>query len=164
MSHSLPLGLAATCQTRRCCRPTTALAMTRATAAYTSTTRSVTPLIKTVKLGLGHRRVSLPTAVPTLFTKGNLSDGDLMLICITPDQDGKFGFNVKVGLARLVCLFFFFLPSTWSTFSFPLTLLFNVTHQGGVDQKMPLAISHIKPDSPVRRKRNSDVLYFQPLS
>ncbi|XP_075868988.1 tyrosine-protein phosphatase non-receptor type 3 isoform X2 [Nelusetta ayraudi] len=51
------------------------------------------------------------------YNKGNLSDGDLMLICITPDQDGKFGFNVK----------------------------------GGVDQKMPLAISHIKPDSPAGR-------------
>ncbi|KAM9309884.1 tyrosine-protein phosphatase non-receptor type 3 isoform 2-T4 [Pholidichthys leucotaenia] len=43
-----------------------------------------------------------------------LGDGDLMLICITPDHEGKFGFNVK----------------------------------GGVDQKMPLAISHVKPDSP----------------
>uniref|UniRef100_A0A8C2Z0X0 protein-tyrosine-phosphatase n=1 Tax=Cyclopterus lumpus TaxID=8103 RepID=A0A8C2Z0X0_CYCLU len=46
-----------------------------------------------------------------------LGDGDLMLICITPDHDGKFGFNVK----------------------------------GGVDQKMPLAISHVKPDSPAGR-------------
>uniref|UniRef100_A0A8C4DZV5 protein-tyrosine-phosphatase n=1 Tax=Dicentrarchus labrax TaxID=13489 RepID=A0A8C4DZV5_DICLA len=45
---------------------------------------------------------------------GALGDGDLMLICITPDHEGKFGFNVK----------------------------------GGVDQKMPLAISHVKPDSP----------------
>ncbi|KAK7886774.1 hypothetical protein WMY93_026395 [Mugilogobius chulae] len=42
------------------------------------------------------------------------SDGDLLLIRITPDHEGKFGFNVK----------------------------------GGVDQKMPLAISHVKPDSP----------------
>uniref|UniRef100_A0A3Q2PIQ1 protein-tyrosine-phosphatase n=1 Tax=Fundulus heteroclitus TaxID=8078 RepID=A0A3Q2PIQ1_FUNHE len=46
-----------------------------------------------------------------------LGDGDLMLICITPDHEGKFGFNVK----------------------------------GGVDQKMPLAISHVKPDSPAGR-------------
>ncbi|XP_037640480.1 tyrosine-protein phosphatase non-receptor type 3 isoform X2 [Sebastes umbrosus] len=48
------------------------------------------------------------------YEKGALGDGDLMLICIAPDHDGKFGFNVK----------------------------------GGVDQKMPLAISHVKPDSP----------------
>uniref|UniRef100_A0A8C7XJL3 protein-tyrosine-phosphatase n=1 Tax=Oryzias sinensis TaxID=183150 RepID=A0A8C7XJL3_9TELE len=46
-----------------------------------------------------------------------LGDGDLMLICITPDHEGKFGFNVK----------------------------------GGVDQKMPLSVSHIKPDSPAGR-------------
>lgn len=45
------------------------------------------------------------------------SDGDLLLIRITPDHEGKFGFNVK----------------------------------GGVDQKMPLAISHVKPDSPAGR-------------
>ncbi|KAM8870843.1 tyrosine-protein phosphatase non-receptor type 3 isoform 2-T4 [Spinachia spinachia] len=51
------------------------------------------------------------------YDKGALSDGDLMLICIAPDHDGKFGFNVK----------------------------------GGVDQKMPLAISHVKPDSPAGR-------------
>nr|XP_020462907.1 tyrosine-protein phosphatase non-receptor type 3 isoform X2 [Monopterus albus] len=49
--------------------------------------------------------------------KDALGDGDLMLICITPDHEGKFGFNVK----------------------------------GGVDQKMPLAISHVKPDSPAGR-------------
>ncbi|XP_068180510.1 tyrosine-protein phosphatase non-receptor type 3 isoform X2 [Antennarius striatus] len=49
--------------------------------------------------------------------KGALGDGDLMLICIVPDHEGKFGFNVK----------------------------------GGVDQKMPLAISHVKPDSPAGR-------------
>ncbi|KAK9513771.1 hypothetical protein VZT92_027277 [Zoarces viviparus] len=51
------------------------------------------------------------------YDKGALGDGDLMLICIAPDHDGKFGFNVK----------------------------------GGVDQKMPLAISHVKPDSPAGR-------------
>ncbi|XP_014862598.1 PREDICTED: tyrosine-protein phosphatase non-receptor type 3-like [Poecilia mexicana] len=49
--------------------------------------------------------------------KDALGDGDLMLICITPDHEGKFGFNVK----------------------------------GGVDQKMPLSISHVKPDSPAGR-------------
>uniref|UniRef100_A0A671N0R8 protein-tyrosine-phosphatase n=1 Tax=Sinocyclocheilus anshuiensis TaxID=1608454 RepID=A0A671N0R8_9TELE len=42
------------------------------------------------------------------------ADGDLLLVRISPDQDGKFGFNVK----------------------------------GGVDQKMPLAISHVNPASP----------------
>ncbi|KAL7394310.1 hypothetical protein ABVT39_023948 [Epinephelus coioides] len=51
------------------------------------------------------------------YHKGALGDGDLMLICIAPDHDGKFGFNVK----------------------------------GGVDQKMPLSISHVKPDSPAGR-------------
>ncbi|XP_044063188.1 tyrosine-protein phosphatase non-receptor type 3 isoform X1 [Siniperca chuatsi] len=51
------------------------------------------------------------------YDKGALGDGDLMLICIAPDHEGKFGFNVK----------------------------------GGVDQKMPLAISHVKPDSPAGR-------------
>ncbi|XP_037130150.1 tyrosine-protein phosphatase non-receptor type 3 isoform X1 [Syngnathus acus] len=49
--------------------------------------------------------------------KQALSDGDLLLIRIAPDHEGKFGFNVK----------------------------------GGVDQKMPLAISHVKPDSPAGR-------------
>uniref|UniRef100_A0A1A8DRY3 protein-tyrosine-phosphatase n=1 Tax=Nothobranchius kadleci TaxID=1051664 RepID=A0A1A8DRY3_NOTKA len=49
--------------------------------------------------------------------KSALGDGDLMLICITPDHEGKFGFNVK----------------------------------GGVDQKMPLSVSHVKPDSPAGR-------------
>ncbi|XP_071772897.2 tyrosine-protein phosphatase non-receptor type 3 isoform X1 [Centroberyx gerrardi] len=48
---------------------------------------------------------------------GALGDGDLLLIRIAPDHEGKFGFNVK----------------------------------GGVDQKMPLAISHVKPDSPAGR-------------
>ncbi|KAK5892382.1 hypothetical protein CesoFtcFv8_012767 [Champsocephalus esox] len=51
------------------------------------------------------------------YQKGSLGDGDLMLLCIAPDHDGKFGFIVK----------------------------------GGVDQKMPLAISHVKPDSPAGR-------------
>ncbi|XP_070767375.1 tyrosine-protein phosphatase non-receptor type 3 [Enoplosus armatus] len=51
------------------------------------------------------------------YDKRALGDGDLMLICIAPDHEGKFGFNVK----------------------------------GGVDQKMPLAISHVKPDSPAGR-------------
>ncbi|XP_034466453.1 tyrosine-protein phosphatase non-receptor type 3 isoform X1 [Hippoglossus hippoglossus] len=51
------------------------------------------------------------------YDKGALGDGDLMLICIAPDHEGKFGFNVK----------------------------------GGVDQKMPLAISQVKPDSPAGR-------------
>ncbi|XP_030606564.1 tyrosine-protein phosphatase non-receptor type 3 isoform X2 [Archocentrus centrarchus] len=51
------------------------------------------------------------------FNKGAPGDSDLMLICIVPDKEGKFGFNVK----------------------------------GGVDQKMPLAISHVKPDSPADR-------------
>uniref|UniRef100_A0A3Q3EC17 protein-tyrosine-phosphatase n=1 Tax=Labrus bergylta TaxID=56723 RepID=A0A3Q3EC17_9LABR len=52
-----------------------------------------------------------------IYNKAAPGDGDLMLICINPDHEGKFGFNVK----------------------------------GGVDQKMPLSISHVKPDSPAGR-------------
>lgn len=37
-----------------------------------------------------------------------LGDGDLMLICIAPDQDGKFGFNVKVGLPPTLLVFIFY--------------------------------------------------------
>ncbi|KAJ8004931.1 hypothetical protein DPEC_G00141410 [Dallia pectoralis] len=43
--------------------------------------------------------------------------GDLLLVRIAPDHDGKFGFNVK----------------------------------GGVDQKTPLVISQVNPDSPAGR-------------
>ncbi|XP_060756127.1 tyrosine-protein phosphatase non-receptor type 3 isoform X2 [Neoarius graeffei] len=52
-----------------------------------------------------------------LWNKDMEADGELLLIRISPDNDGKFGFNVK----------------------------------GGVDQKMPLAISHVNPDSPAGR-------------
>uniref|UniRef100_A0A8C1SQG1 protein-tyrosine-phosphatase n=1 Tax=Cyprinus carpio TaxID=7962 RepID=A0A8C1SQG1_CYPCA len=52
-----------------------------------------------------------------LWDKSATADGDLLLVRINPDQDGKFGFNVK----------------------------------GGVDQKMPLAISHVNPASPAGR-------------
>ncbi|KAA0703307.1 Tyrosine-protein phosphatase non-receptor type 3 [Triplophysa tibetana] len=51
------------------------------------------------------------------WDKNITADGDLLLVRINPDQDGKFGFNVK----------------------------------GGVDQKMPLAISHVNPTSPAGR-------------
>ncbi|KAK0147867.1 Tyrosine-protein phosphatase non-receptor type 3 [Merluccius polli] len=54
---------------------------------------------------------------PHKWDKPPLGDGDLLLVRIAPDHEGKFGFNVK----------------------------------GGVDQKMPLAISHVKPDSPAGR-------------
>lgn len=77
--------------------------------------------------------------------QGALGDGDLMLICITPDEEGKFGFNVKVS---------FNLHATHADFNdllfTSLVKLLN-SSQGGVDQKMPLSISHIKPDSPVRK-------------
>ncbi|XP_066547666.1 tyrosine-protein phosphatase non-receptor type 3 isoform X2 [Amia ocellicauda] len=46
--------------------------------------------------------------------KNEVLDGDLLLVRITPDEEGKFGFNVK----------------------------------GGVDQKMPLVVSRVSPDSP----------------
>ncbi|XP_004372241.1 tyrosine-protein phosphatase non-receptor type 3 isoform X2 [Trichechus manatus latirostris] len=46
--------------------------------------------------------------------KNDDGDGYLLLIRITPDEDGKFGFNLK----------------------------------GGVDQKMPLVVSRINPESP----------------
>ncbi|XP_053343530.1 tyrosine-protein phosphatase non-receptor type 3 [Clarias gariepinus] len=52
-----------------------------------------------------------------LWEKDMAADGELLLISISPDKDGKFGFNVK----------------------------------GGVDQKMPLAISHVNPNSPAGR-------------
>uniref|UniRef100_A0A8B9HD44 protein-tyrosine-phosphatase n=1 Tax=Astyanax mexicanus TaxID=7994 RepID=A0A8B9HD44_ASTMX len=52
-----------------------------------------------------------------LWEKNKEADGELLLVRISPDQDGKFGFNVK----------------------------------GGVDQKMPLAISHVNPNSPAGR-------------
>ncbi|MFT7800375.1 tyrosine-protein phosphatase non-receptor type 3 isoform X1 [Arapaima gigas] len=48
------------------------------------------------------------------FDRNEEMEGDLLLVRIAPDKDGKFGFNVK----------------------------------GGVDQKMPLVISHVSPDSP----------------
>ncbi|XP_018612723.1 tyrosine-protein phosphatase non-receptor type 3 isoform X2 [Scleropages formosus] len=48
------------------------------------------------------------------FDRNEEVEGDLLLVRIAPDKDGKFGFNVK----------------------------------GGVDQKMPLVISHVSPDSP----------------
>lgn len=48
------------------------------------------------------------------WDKNMAPDGELLLIRISPDKDGKFGFNVK----------------------------------GGVDQKMPISISHVNPNSP----------------
>uniref|UniRef100_A0A671MQP2 protein-tyrosine-phosphatase n=1 Tax=Sinocyclocheilus anshuiensis TaxID=1608454 RepID=A0A671MQP2_9TELE len=57
---------------------------------------------------------SLPSRSPPNTPNCVTADGDLLLVRISPDQDGKFGFNVK----------------------------------GGVDQKMPLAISHVNPASP----------------
>ncbi|XP_046689647.1 tyrosine-protein phosphatase non-receptor type 3 [Silurus meridionalis] len=52
-----------------------------------------------------------------LWDKDMEADGELLLIRISPDNDGKFGFNVK----------------------------------GGVDQKMPLSISHVNTNSPAGR-------------
>uniref|UniRef100_A0A8C5FAQ1 protein-tyrosine-phosphatase n=1 Tax=Gadus morhua TaxID=8049 RepID=A0A8C5FAQ1_GADMO len=54
---------------------------------------------------------------PCVCPQPPLGDGDLLLVRIAPDHEGRFGFNVK----------------------------------GGVDQKMPLAISHVKPESPAGR-------------
>ncbi|XP_061531260.1 tyrosine-protein phosphatase non-receptor type 3 isoform X2 [Phycodurus eques] len=53
----------------------------------------------------------------SVYSNKALGEGDLLLIRIAPDREGKFGFNVK----------------------------------GGVDQKMALAVSHVKPDSPAGR-------------
>ncbi|XP_062842012.1 tyrosine-protein phosphatase non-receptor type 3 [Trichomycterus rosablanca] len=53
----------------------------------------------------------------SVWDKNMAADGELLLVRISPDKDGKFGFNVK----------------------------------GGVDQKMPLAISHVNPNSPAAR-------------
>lgn len=80
------------------------------------------------------------------LVQGALGDGDLMLICITPDEEGKFGFNVKVSFNLLHATHADF--DDWLFTS--LVELLN-SSQGGVDQKMPLSISHIKPDSPVRK-------------
>ncbi|KTF86459.1 hypothetical protein cypCar_00009834, partial [Cyprinus carpio] len=55
--------------------------------------------------------------IVVICTQSVTADGDLLLVRISPDQDGKFGFNVK----------------------------------GGVDQKMPLSISHVNPASPASR-------------
>lgn len=38
--------------------------------------------------------------------QGALGEGDLMLICIAPDQEGKFGFNVKVGSSTVLLVLF----------------------------------------------------------
>lgn len=76
--------------------------------------------------------------------QGVLGDGDLMLICITPDEDGKFGFNVKVSLSPVHV-------QTVTVYYLPLWFKLLNSSQGGVDQKMPLSISHVKPDSPVRK-------------
>uniref|UniRef100_A0A8C2I8A5 protein-tyrosine-phosphatase n=1 Tax=Cyprinus carpio TaxID=7962 RepID=A0A8C2I8A5_CYPCA len=57
------------------------------------------------------------TAIHMYSTVHVTADGDLLLVRISPDQDGKFGFNVK----------------------------------GGVDQKMPLSISHVNLASPASR-------------
>ncbi|XP_020642237.2 tyrosine-protein phosphatase non-receptor type 3 isoform X2 [Pogona vitticeps] len=48
------------------------------------------------------------------FDKNDVIDGNLLLIRILPDENGKFGFNLK----------------------------------GGIDQKIPLVVSRIIPDSP----------------
>ncbi|MGH0149635.1 UNVERIFIED_CONTAM: hypothetical protein FKN15_029478 [Acipenser sinensis] len=55
-----------------------------------------------------------------------LIDAELLLLRITPDEEGRFGFNVK----------------------------------GGVDQKMPLVISRVSPDSPqlYRKKPGMTIL------
>uniref|UniRef100_A0A673AT23 protein-tyrosine-phosphatase n=1 Tax=Sphaeramia orbicularis TaxID=375764 RepID=A0A673AT23_9TELE len=90
-----------------------------------STVQAYKKLI-TQHLGLGNRMVWNPVLQRSLssehletkiLVQGTPGDGDLLLIRIAPDHEGKFGFNVK----------------------------------GGVDQRMPLAISHVKPDSPAGR-------------
>ncbi|XP_061631537.1 tyrosine-protein phosphatase non-receptor type 3 isoform X2 [Phyllopteryx taeniolatus] len=53
----------------------------------------------------------------SVYSNKALSEGDLLLVRIAPDHEGKFGFNVK----------------------------------GGVDQKMALAVSRVRPDSPAGR-------------
>uniref|UniRef100_G3UGS4 protein-tyrosine-phosphatase n=1 Tax=Loxodonta africana TaxID=9785 RepID=G3UGS4_LOXAF len=58
-------------------------------------------------------QVSTPNS-SLAYSNNDNGDGYLLLIRITPDEDGKFGFNLK----------------------------------GGVDQKMPLVVSRINPESP----------------
>lgn len=51
-----------------------------------------------------------------MSVQGALGDGDLMLICIAPDHEGKFGFNVKVGFSlSLPCFLICFLLSPHKT-------------------------------------------------
>uniref|UniRef100_A0A673JM34 protein-tyrosine-phosphatase n=1 Tax=Sinocyclocheilus rhinocerous TaxID=307959 RepID=A0A673JM34_9TELE len=71
----------------------------------------------TAILNLNQRSESQRVYFVVICTQSVTADGDLLLVRISPDQDGKFGFNVK----------------------------------GGVDQKMPLVISHVNPASPASR-------------
>uniref|UniRef100_A0A8C5FU29 protein-tyrosine-phosphatase n=1 Tax=Gadus morhua TaxID=8049 RepID=A0A8C5FU29_GADMO len=79
----------------------------------------------TYRVSVGSSRVCVCVCVflcvfhlsPCVCPQPPLGDGDLLLVRIAPDHEGRFGFNVK----------------------------------GGVDQKMPLAISHVKPESPAGR-------------
>lgn len=152
LSPWLLLGLAATCQTRLCGRPMTASVMTRVTAAYTSTTRSVPPLVKSLNwdiivmflffyfflkaaVWLSLRRVISATATWCWSASRRIKMASLA--------------STSKWVTRVSCVSYF---SALICFYSSNSLL-NVTHQGGVDQKMPLAISHIKPDSPVRCHR-----------
>lgn len=78
-------------------------------AAYTTTIRSVLSLspLKNCFTVYPHMRAHMHDDSCVLVSmQGALGDGDLMLICIAPDHEGKFGFNVKVGptLTLFVCL------------------------------------------------------------
>ncbi|XP_041104158.1 tyrosine-protein phosphatase non-receptor type 3-like isoform X2 [Polyodon spathula] len=65
------------------------------------------------RISHGHSLPPSPNGVGTQ-AQNELIDAELLLLRITPDKEGRFGFNVK----------------------------------GGVDQKMPLVISRVSPDSP----------------
>ncbi|XP_058868921.1 tyrosine-protein phosphatase non-receptor type 3 isoform X4 [Acipenser ruthenus] len=65
------------------------------------------------RISHSHSLPPSPNGVGTQ-AQNELIDAELLLLRITPDEEGRFGFNVK----------------------------------GGVDQKMPLVISRVSPDSP----------------
>lgn len=119
------------------CKPTTA--SEKKTAAATTTTTLCSPTRSVVTNAAQRRQAtSRHHHLCVLSVQGCLGDGDLLLIRIAPNPDGKFGFNVKVSLSQVK-----------GVFGRVVTVMFLAAPQGGVDQKMPLAVSHVKPDSPV---------------
>lgn len=84
---------------RCCCKLMTALERRTVTTACTTIKRSYPSHWVYYSKALHYFHLCMlkwAAFMPSL--QGALGDGDLMLICIAPDKDGKFGFNVKVGI------------------------------------------------------------------